>query len=89
MATSASRMEAPPQRPALRGASLLSFGAAPAFAVMAVLTGLPGDAMPVTCLGGAGGSFLAGMTWMYVLMSVFHLPPWLKLVAARGAARAA
>ncbi len=66
-------------------ATWLSLGAAPAFALMAILAGLSADAMPVTCLGGMEGSFLGGMTWMYVLMSVFHLPPWLKLIAARPA----
>jgi hypothetical protein len=22
-----------------------------------------------------------GMAWMYLLMSIFHLPPWLKLAS--------
>lgn len=30
---------------------------------------------------------LDGMTAMYLLMSLFHLPPWLKLASARPGAR--
>lgn len=89
MANSASRTAVRQHIPVPRTATVLSFGAAPAFALMAVLAGLPADAMPVTCLGGADAPFLGGMTWMYVLMSVFHLPPWLKLIAARQAANVA
>ena len=37
----------------------------------------------MTCLGGMEPSFLGGMAWMYVLMSVFHMPPWLRLLAGR------
>jgi hypothetical protein len=31
----------------------------------------------------ANASPLSGMVPMYLLMSVFHLPPWLKLIASR------
>lgn len=63
----------------------LSYAAAPAFAVMAVVTGVPTGAMPVTCLGGPE-TFLGGMAWMYVMMSVVHLPPWLRLLSRHDAA---
>lgn len=86
MATSASRM-ADRQIPALpRLATGLAFAAAPAFALMVVVSGLPAEAMPVTCLGGPETSLFGGMPWMYAMMSVVHLPPWLKLIAARHAA---
>jgi hypothetical protein len=32
----------------------------------------------------AGGSPLGGMVAMYLLMSAFHLAPWLKLISRRG-----
>ena len=73
------------QAPAASGA-WLSYAAAPAFAGMAVITGLPAEAAPATCLGGAGPGFLGGMAWMYLMMCVVHLPPWLSLLARREAA---
>jgi hypothetical protein len=61
-----------------RAASLLSLAAAPTFAIMALLTAAGGGAMPdVLC--SAAGSMLTGMLPMYLLMSVFHLAPWLRL----------
>jgi hypothetical protein len=60
-------------------ANRLRLAAAPTFALMAVLTALPGSGMPdVLC---AAASPLSGMVPMYVLMSVFHAPPWLKLLS--------
>lgn len=63
---------------ALGVADWLHLAAAPAFALMALLTGLSGADM----LCGAA-SPLGGMVPMYLLMSAFHLPPWLKLIARR------
>lgn len=63
-------------RAALGIARWLHLAAAPAFALMALLTGLSGGDM----LCGAT-SRLGGMVPMYLLMSAFHLPPWLKLMA--------
>ena len=69
-------------------AKLLSLGATPTFAVMALLTGLQGgDAMEAHCSHG-NGFHLSGMALMYLLMSGFHSPPWLKLFSVRrGAVR--
>jgi hypothetical protein len=36
---------------------------------------------------GPGGLPLDGMTTMYLLMSLFHLSPWLKLATGRPWAR--
>lgn len=58
--------------------------AAPGFALMALLTGIPADEVPNGfCSVSHQGSLLEGMTLMYVLMSVFHLGPWLRLVLRR------
>ena len=58
-------------------ADAVRLAAAPTFAAMAALTATSG--MPdVLC---ASASPLGGMVPMYVLMSLFHMPPWLKLIA--------
>jgi hypothetical protein len=64
----------------------LRLAAAPTFAAMAVLTALPAGAPDPICSTQAV-SLLAGMTPMYVLMSVFHATPWLKLIPRRRFAR--
>ncbi|MDI4236157.1 hypothetical protein OZ411_25425 [Bradyrhizobium sp. Arg237L] len=66
------------KRPA---ADWLSLAAAPTFAVMALLTGVVGGAPDMLC--SQGTSPFAGMVPMYVLMSAFHLGPWLRLIARR------
>ncbi len=54
--------------------------ATPTFAIMALLTGLDGSPMDTLCSSGRGAP-LSGMIPMYLLMSTFHSPPWLKLSA--------
>ncbi|MCA1373872.1 MULTISPECIES: hypothetical protein [unclassified Bradyrhizobium] len=62
----------------------LALAATPTFAIMAVLTALPGGG-PAEMLCGAGqGSLLGGMVPMYLLMSAFHAAAWLRLMAGRG-----
>jgi hypothetical protein len=64
-----------------RVADWLSLVAAPAFALMAVVTGiLESGAHQMTCSATTHMSPLTGMVPMYVLMSGFHFTPWLKLV---------
>jgi hypothetical protein len=65
-------------------ARLLSLAATPTFAVMALLTAAHGDAMPdMICSAARDGSLLTGMVPMYLLMSAFHLAPWLRLLSRR------
>ena len=69
---------------ALGAADWLCLAAAPAFAIMALLTGLLDSGAPdMLCSAAPGMSALGGMVPMYLLMSGFHLAPWLRLVAGR------
>jgi hypothetical protein len=72
------------RRPAGEAAGWLSLAAAPTFAFMALLAasqgGGPAEAL---CAAMPGASALGGMAPMYLLMSAFHLPPWLRLAARR------
>jgi len=69
-----------------RLAAGLRLAAAPTFALMALLAGLPGEggAADVLCLTAGPPSPFGGMVPMYLLMSAFHLPPWLALLAGRN-----
>lgn len=64
-------------------ATWLRLAAAPAFAAMALLTVLLDRGTPGPLCAAASGLALSGMAPMYVLMTVFHLAPWLKLVSYR------
>lgn len=64
-----------------QAAKWLSLAAAPTFAVMALLTAIAGDGADILCAAALNASPPTGMLAMYVLMSVFHTPPWLKLLA--------
>lgn len=62
---------------------VLRLAAAPVFAAMALVVAMNGDAMPVMlCAGANDGSSLSGMLPMYLLMSIFHASPWLKLISS-------
>src|SRR5262245_36640403 len=63
-----------------RAALWLSLAAAPTFAIMALLTLVPGGMPDPLC---SASSPLNGMAMMYLLMSAFHSAPWLKLVCGR------
>ena len=62
-------------------ADWLYLAAAPTFAIMALLTVVLGGGSPLCSI--ASASPLTGMVPMYLLMSAFHLPPWLKLISSR------
>ena len=66
-----------------RVANGLYFAAAPTFAMMALLTGVLGGGSPDALCSVASASPLGGMVPMYLLMSAFHLAPWLKLIGGR------
>jgi hypothetical protein len=63
-------------------AAWLGLAAAPTFAVMAVVTGLQ-EARAGVLLCGVAPSPLGGMAVMYLLMSGFHLGPWLRRLSTR------
>jgi hypothetical protein len=68
-----------------RGAAdWLCLAATPTFAIMALLTGGLGGGQPdMLCSAAHDASSLGGMVPMYLLMSAFHFPPWLKLILRR------
>ncbi len=72
-------------RPAKAAAGLaerLPLMAAPAFALMALLTAVfDRGAQDMLCSSAHGVSPLNGMACMYLLMTAFHSAPWLKLVS--------
>jgi hypothetical protein len=69
---------------ALGAANWLCLAAAPTFAIMALLTGVPGEGTPaILCSAAQDASPLNGMAPMYLLMSAFHSAPWLKLISSR------
>jgi len=61
-------------------AGWLCLAASPTFAIMALLTAL-GDGPDMLCAAMHHASPLRGMAAMYLLMSAFHLTPWLKLIS--------
>jgi hypothetical protein len=71
-------------RERLRAASWLALAAAPIFAIMALLTGFHDGSMPnMLCAASHNSWPPVGMVWMYALMTVFHLGPWLRLRSTR------
>lgn len=67
-------------------AEALGLAAAPAFAAMALLAGVAGDGAAEVLCASALGWAPDGMVTMYLLMSAFHLPPWLRRIRSRGRA---
>ncbi|MCK9916386.1 hypothetical protein MXD81_45255 [Microbacteriaceae bacterium K1510] len=62
-------------------ADWLCLAATPTFAAMALLSGFSGGDSDLLCAAMNGASPLNGMAAMYALMAVFHLSPWLRLIA--------
>ena len=61
----------------------LYLAATPTFAIMAALTSVSGGNADMMCSAAHGAWQLGGMVPMYVLMSAFHSPPWLKRILRR------
>ena len=61
-------------------ADALAIAAAPTFAMMALLTAVLGGGQDDMICSTAHASSLSGMIPMYLLMSAFHLTPWLGLI---------
>lgn len=68
-------------RATLTAADWLSLAAAPTFAIMALLTAATGSA-DMICMTTPDAFPIGGMVPMYLLMSGFHLTPWLRLAAS-------
>lgn len=64
----------------LKVTDVLAFAASPTFAVMAVVTSTLGDDSAETLCSAAHASPLSGMATMYLLMSAFHVAPWVRVV---------
>jgi hypothetical protein len=64
----------------LGASNWLRLAAAPTFAIMALLTAVDGGPKDMVCSTMRDASPLTGMVAMYVLMSIFHSRPWLKLI---------
>ena len=70
--------------PSIGAADWLGLAAAPSFAAMALLTAVHGSAASsILCQVARDASPLCGMAPMYLLMSVFHAAPWLRLIRSR------
>jgi hypothetical protein len=73
---------------AIGPADWLCLAAAPTFAMMALLTGFLGAGAPdMLCSAAQHALPMNGMVLMYLLMSAFHLAPWLRLISGRSGAR--
>ena len=62
----------------------LGLAATPCFAAMAVVTAIQSGGPLPLCSGTADASVFGGMVPMYGLMAIFHLKPWIKLMAKNG-----
>jgi hypothetical protein len=63
---------------------VLRLAAAPVFAIMALVTQIHRDGAPGMCASTQEAWPLSGMVSMYLLMSIFHSPPWLGLISDRN-----
>jgi len=63
---------------AVRPGGWLGLLASPVFALMAAVTAIQTPSMTI-CSALPGLLPIDGMTLMYLLMAVFHAPPWLRL----------
>ena len=63
----------------------LSLAPTPTFALLALLSSSQESSLQSLICSAGHSSPMTGMVSMYLLMSAFHLAPWLKLIFARRA----
>jgi hypothetical protein len=61
-------------------AGWIGLAAAPTFALMAWIAATDTSRIAI-CSSTSGMPPIDGMAWMYLLMSLFHVSPWLKLAS--------
>jgi hypothetical protein len=61
----------------------IGLAATPTLALMAVISAVRAPGMPLCSAAPSAG--IDDMALMYLLMSLFHLPPWLRLLSRRFA----
>jgi hypothetical protein len=67
-----------------RGATgWIGLAASPTFALMAWIEATDAPRLAL-CSSASGMLPIDGMAWMYLLMSFFHVSPWLKLASGRA-----
>jgi hypothetical protein len=64
-------------------ASWIGLAGSPTFALMALIAATDAPRMAI-CAAAQDMLPINGMAWMYLLMSLFHVSPWLKLAAGRA-----
>ena len=64
-------------------ASWLGLAGAPTFALMALWSAFFSSQPDMICTATQASAPMSGMTVMYLLMSAFHLAPWLNLICRR------
>jgi hypothetical protein len=65
-------------------ADWLGLAAAPTFATMALMAVCLGGGIEPLCSVTQQSSLMSGMVPMYLLMSAFHVGPWLRLISGRS-----
>jgi hypothetical protein len=64
-------------------AGLIGLAGSPTFALMVWIAATDAPRMAI-CASASDMLPIHGMAWMYLLMSLFHVSPWLKLAARRS-----
>jgi len=82
MKVTATGTDASLPRSLAEGARWLGFAATPTFAMMAWFSAMSTPGMAL-CSAVSPLLPISDMTLMYLLMSLFHLSPWLKLISHR------
>lgn len=82
MCTATEKVASSP-KPAVDAAGRLGLAAAPTFALMAGISAVDSPGMTM-CTAASAFVPINDMALMYVLMSLFHLLPWMKLLSAHS-----